>query len=202
MSQRYKVFINDSSILFTSESKYSEDFPAFNPEDSASCIDLVEDLAEGRREVVHFSKNPSESLKTFSSQFKILEAAGGWVKNQKGQKLWIHRLGTWDLPKGKIEAEESKELAAVREVEEECGLPAPTLGKALPNSYHMYFLKGRWIFKITYWFHMTTDYTGPLTPQTEEDISEVVWVKPEDEAEKIENTYPSIQEVLREATAP
>lgn len=200
MGQRYKVFINDSSILFTSESKYSGVLPEFTPEDSSSCIDLVEALAQGRREVVHFSENPLDSLTTFSKAFKILEAAGGWVKNQQAQKLWIHRLGTWDLPKGKIESGESKELAAVREVEEECGLPAPTLGEPLPNSYHMYFLKGRWIFKITYWFHMTTEYAGPLTPQTEEDISQVVWVDAGEEFDKIENTYPSIQEVLREAT--
>ena len=34
----------------------------------------------------------------------------------------IQRLGDWDLPKGKVEKREGVEAAAVREVQEECGL--------------------------------------------------------------------------------
>ena len=36
--------------------------------------------------------------------------------------LLIYRRGKWDLPKGKLDYEESPEQAGVREVEEECGI--------------------------------------------------------------------------------
>ena len=58
-----------------------------------------------------------------------LTAAGGWVENGEGQVLWIHRLGQWDLPKGKWEPNESIEDCAMREVEEECGVAGLTLGQ-------------------------------------------------------------------------
>ena len=45
-------------------------------------------------------------------------AAGGWVENSFGEVLWIHRLGQWDLPKGKLESGEAIDECAVREVEE------------------------------------------------------------------------------------
>ena len=41
-------------------------------------------------------------LSSFLSLFKIIEAAGGLVKNDKGENLFIFRRGKWDLPKGKI----------------------------------------------------------------------------------------------------
>ncbi|MEK9830598.1 MAG: NUDIX hydrolase, partial [Schleiferiaceae bacterium] len=40
---------------------------------------------------------------------KALTAAGGWVKNGRGEVLWIYRLGHWDLPKGKLESGENME---------------------------------------------------------------------------------------------
>jgi len=196
MVQRYKVFINDSSILFTSEGKFSGQSTPFSPGDAKECIALVDDLAKDQKEYIFYTQNPVETLETFCSHFLVLEAAGGWVKNALGQSLWIHRLGIWDLPKGKVEKGETIEHAAVREVEEECGIPAPTLGKPMPKSYHMYFLKGRWVFKITHWFHMESEYSGVLTPQTEEDISTVVWIDPNEELHKINSTYSSIREVF------
>ena len=36
--------------------------------------------------------------------------------------LFILRNVVWDIPKGKLEKGETPELAAVREIEEECGL--------------------------------------------------------------------------------
>ena len=48
-------------------------------------------------------------------------AAGGLLTNDQGELLCIHRLGHWDLPKGKLEPGEILEEAAAREVQEECG---------------------------------------------------------------------------------
>jgi hypothetical protein len=36
-----------------------------------------------------------------------------------------------------------------------------------------------------------------ITPQTEEDIHEIKWVKKEDLKEYLENTFPSIRDVLK-----
>ena len=52
-------------------------------------------------------------------------AAGGLLTDENGRLLCIHRIGHWDLPKGKLEAGEALEEAAAREVEEECGVPLP-----------------------------------------------------------------------------
>ncbi len=55
-----------------------------------------------------------EKLKeTFFKNFKVIEAAGGIVQNEKKDILFIYRLGKWDLPKGKIEKGEKEEACAV-----------------------------------------------------------------------------------------
>ena len=57
----------------------------------------------------------------------LIEAAGGLVKNENGDYLFIYRNDKWDLPKGKIEKDEKTKVAAVREVEEECGIAVSKL---------------------------------------------------------------------------
>jgi ADP-ribose pyrophosphatase YjhB (NUDIX family) len=52
---------------------------------------------------------------------KIVMAAGGLVENEHGEILLIYRKKHWDLPKGKLDAGETLEECAVREVEEETG---------------------------------------------------------------------------------
>jgi len=47
-------------------------------------------------------------LPCFLSLFKIVKAAGGLVKNEAGEWLFIFRRGKWDLPKGKISGPKSR----------------------------------------------------------------------------------------------
>ncbi|MFM8758223.1 MAG: NUDIX domain-containing protein, partial [Methylophilaceae bacterium] len=47
---------------------------------------------------------------------KTLIAAGGLVENELGQVLMIFRRGKWDLPKGKLDPNESIDECALREV--------------------------------------------------------------------------------------
>ncbi|ULT24020.1 NUDIX domain-containing protein [Sphingobacterium sp. E70] len=68
-------------------------------------------------------------FQNLKSKLKIIKAAGGLVKNGDGDYLFIYRLGKWDLPKGKVEDNEKMKEAAVREVEEECGIKINYLGK-------------------------------------------------------------------------
>ena len=58
----------------------------------------------------------------FMTLHKGVIAAGGWVKNEKGELLIIERNGKLDMPKGKLEFHEKIEDCAVREVEEECNV--------------------------------------------------------------------------------
>ena len=95
----------------------------------------------------------TENWIDFCSKYKVIEAAGGLVFNEKNKILMIFRNGKWDLPKGKIELGESIEDAAIREVEEECGIDNLKIDNKLINTYHTYNLNGFNILKKT-WFRL------------------------------------------------
>lgn len=135
-------------------------------------------------------------LEWFSSMYKVVAAAGGLVKNENGAFLFIFRNGKWDLPKGKIEKGETIEVAAVREVEEECGIGKLRIVKQLNPTYHTYLLKEQQVLKPTYWFEMTSSDTTALVPQTEEGITEVRWIAIKDLGVVRDNTYESILDVI------
>ncbi len=147
-------------------------------------------------EIYLYNNSISRLLEHFASQFRIIEAAGGLVKNKKGEWLFIFRNGKWDLPKGKIEKGEAIKKAAVREVEEECGINGLKIIKELAATYHTYSIAGKNILKRTYWFEMESDYTGKLIPQTEEGITDVRWIAASDIKPVFDNTFDSIKEVL------
>lgn len=138
-----------------------------------------------------------EKLKeVFFKNFKVIEAAGGIVQNDKKEILFIKRLGKWDLPKGKIEKGEKEEEAAIREVEEETGVTGLHLKKKVGITYHVYDEYGKHFLKISHWYHMTCNSKQALKPQTEEHITEIKWVKTQDIKDPMENTYPSIKNIL------
>ncbi len=135
-------------------------------------------------------------VKSLLATSKVIKAAGGLVRNGNGEYLFIHRLGKWDLPKGKVEENEKMREAAVREVEEECGIHIDYLGKKIATTYHTYYMRDKFVLKQTQWYDMGVNKIPKLTPQTEEDILEAIWVK-ETELKKIkENTYPLIRDIL------
>lgn len=134
--------------------------------------------------------------KTFFKHFKLIEAAGGIVQNDKKELLFIYRLGKWDLPKGKVEKGENFEECAVREVEEETGLTNLKLKSKTGETYHTYDAFGKHYLKISHWYYITCLKKQTLVPQTEEDITDIKWVKTKDMKEPLANTYPSIKDVL------
>lgn len=142
--------------------------------------------------------DPKGYLKKLESKIKTIRAAGGLVKNGKGRYLFIYRLGKWDLPKGKVDANEKSRQTAVREVEEECGVKIDYLGLKILSTYHMYELKGDVILKRTDWYEMAVNKNPKLIPQLDEDITKAVWIK-EPFNEVLVNTYPLIKDVLEKS---
>jgi ADP-ribose pyrophosphatase YjhB (NUDIX family) len=139
-----------------------------------------------------------KEMKTqFFSFFKILEAAGGVVKNEKNEILVIFRNGKWDLPKGKIDKrKETIKQAAIREVQEETGLKVLTVTGKLMTTYHLYFRKEKMILKPTCWFEMYADSSNKLIPEAKENISLAAWVSTEEIPGILKNTYHSLEELF------
>lgn len=129
----------------------------------------------------------------------IVRAAGGLIQNERGEILFMFRLNKWDLPKGKIDAGESPEECAVREVKEETGIRKVELKDFLLITHHAYEENGKSILKETHWFRMFTTGDQELIPQVEEDITELKWVNESGFSEIIQNTYPNILDVLKKA---
>ena len=126
-----------------------------------------------------------------------MEAAGGIVKNSMEEVLVIYRKKKWYLPKGKLDYEETPEIAAIREVREECGISKLVMGKFLMKTFHTYTEKNKFILKKTHWFTMTSPENEKLIPQLEENIEEARWMNKEKIYKKVfPKTYASIEEVL------
>ena len=132
-------------------------------------------------------------------EFKEVNAAGGLVSNRRGDYLLINRNSLWDLPKGHQEEGEDIAVTALREVQEETGVLALELKDLICITDHTYVRNGIWHLKHTWWYDML--YTDPvdLTPQREEDISKAAWVAKSSLPPYLQNSYPSIVEVFREA---
>jgi len=146
-----------------------------------------------------FDQNFPKLKSDFFKHFMVIKAAGGLVKNHKGEILMIFRRGKWDLPKGKLDAGETIEECALREVEEETGLKNLELRKLLKITFHTYVQFGKHILKETHWYSMIAKGNENLIPQTEEDITETRWIKKTDLKNYLSNTFPAIAEILNHA---
>ncbi|MDB5131433.1 MAG: hydrolase [Mucilaginibacter sp.] len=135
-------------------------------------------------------------LKSIAKGDTLIEAAGGVVVNENHEYLFIYRNKKWDIPKGKIEAGEGIKEAALREVEEECGIKISSVGGRICKTYHVYVYKGEVVLKKTYWFEMRCKGQKKLKPQKEEGITAARWFKKDHIAPIVKNTYPSIMDVL------
>jgi len=132
---------------------------------------------------------------------QIITAAGGLVINEANEILLIFRRGCWDLPKGKLDPNESVAECAVREVEEETGVSQIMLGNLIAITSHEYFdnYTNADVKKETHWYHMRVDGKPNLIPQISEDITAIEWTKKEDLEQRLLNTYPTIIEVITKA---
>jgi ADP-ribose pyrophosphatase YjhB (NUDIX family) len=202
MAQMYKVFVNEKVIYFTNNPENCNQFSKgltltfFTLDITPFILELLEN--DGKIDHVIIAVDDYEkAFNEFQTCFQIIKAAGGIVSNNKKEKLFIYRLDKWDLPKGKIEIGEDVGAAALREIEEECGVNELTINKPLVDTFHIYKLNGKTILKQTYWFDISTTYQGELVPQLEEDITKVEWlIEDEINTKVMESTYASIKELL------
>ncbi|RYE24198.1 MAG: NUDIX domain-containing protein, partial [Sphingobacteriaceae bacterium] len=142
-------------------------------------------------------KNAKTTLRKLSKSIRLIEAAGGLVKNERKECLVIFRNGVWDLPKGKIEEGEKTRKAAVREVEEECGIKVKKAGRKICKTYHVYQMRNQELaLKKTHWYRMKAENQDKLKPQKEEGITKACWFTKEKLSVLVQNTYPSIIDVL------
>jgi 8-oxo-dGTP pyrophosphatase MutT (NUDIX family) len=202
----YKVFFNDSSILISSDIKKSSKNNIVNvvKHESYEFVDqIVRDVESGKKAtcfvIIHQEVN--QAWGQFRSRFVEIPAAGGLVRNDQGMFLFIKRFGVWDLPKGKIEKKETPEIAAVREVEEECSISGPKIIMPLNSTFHIYrslYHKApkNLVLKETKWYLM--DYSGNETPvpQIDEEIEQVKWFTASELDWVMNHTYASISELI------
>ncbi|WP_440122157.1 NUDIX hydrolase [Tenacibaculum sp. Ill] len=188
----YKVFVNDKPIIFTTSLKNEEGFPVYIYKNTI-IEELIYKLKVGKLKGVYiYSNNLSEDWLDFKVKFKVITAAGGLVLNKSKKILFIYRGNKWDLPKGRVEEGENLEEAAIREVEEECGIEKLIINQKLLITYHLFMQQNEYRLKQTHWYLMFSSYEGDLTPQLEEGITKVEF-KDEKEREKaFQNTFANI----------
>jgi 8-oxo-dGTP pyrophosphatase MutT (NUDIX family) len=183
-SQPGKILPEEQVVEYASGKQLKKIFRSFEEDDQLTKLVIWPDKKDGSLQ------------QDFFQLFKRVDAAGGLVKNERGEMLFIFRLGKWDLPKGKLAGTETPEEGAIREVMEETGLSGLTVKDALPSTWHIYSRKGKQILKQTFWFEMEASSKQTLIPQTTEDITEVRWIVPAVIQEVLLNTYSSIRELV------
>jgi len=198
-AQMYEVFIDDRKVIFSQKKGVIN----YNGE-LVNSDDLWTRVVKPK-----VSQSPPRSiviieLDDLSTQFEQIfnghdkiNAAGGIVEVEN-HFLMIRRHDLWDIPKGKVDEGETMEEAAIREVEEECGLNNIILGNLICETHHTYSYHGIPTLKRTLWFSMKIESLQEGTPQLEEGISELKWFTLEELKMVKDQTYTSIAFVLEQ----
>jgi len=140
---------------------------------------------------------------------KVFSSGGVVFRNYKNNieiALIKDGYGKYGFPKGHIEDGESREEAALREVEEETGLKNIKLLDYLgevnyktKNVVNHIKEVGIFIDKKVYYYLMNVSDREVCVPQKEEGIKEVVWINLDAVLEKIDydNICPVIQKAIK-----
>ena len=139
---------------------------------------------------VHKNQNTSKRVEEVS--------AGGLVVDKSGEQgLLIGRIDKrgrmlWSLPKGHIEAGESPEDAALREVLEETGIKS-SITRSLGVIDFWFMAEGKRIHKTVHHF-LFSELSGTLEPQVSE-VDEVKWFPLDDIAKTL--AYPDERKLIQ-----
>src|SRR5688572_4852080 len=126
-NMQLKIYFGDKPVYLCDELDAKLQERMHHPEivyiDELSSPAINSLLHEIKREEIKgailIDKDFDKLKKAFFKHFKLIEAAGGIVQNESKDLLFIFRRGKWDLPKGKMEKNESRETCAERETMEE-----------------------------------------------------------------------------------
>ncbi|MFM9020842.1 MAG: NUDIX hydrolase [Sediminibacterium sp.] len=127
-----------------------------------------------------------------------IEAAGGIILNERGELLMIFRREKWDLPKGKIDAGETAQRAAVREVAEETGIMHIKVIRLVGTTEHEYLdpYTNLHTHKTTHWFEMFSESYLPMIPQLSEGITFIRWVTMKELPYLLTGSYDTIRDII------
>ena len=141
---------------------------------------------------------------------KRAHSAGGVVFRRPGPDapaadvrilLLQHEAGKWMLPKGTIEAGETPEAVALREVAEETGLRNVRIVRDLGEERYLFFWKTEDTYydKTVHYYLMEFLGGEETCPQREEGFVRCDWVSVAEALERIK--YKETREVVRRAEA-
>lgn len=196
----YKVFIDNSVIDFLdSEQKVPSkgyDLVVNSLENDLSTLLDQFDFSSSKVCLLVVYDDFELAFNQVFHAYEFMDAAGGIVKCNR-RYLFIERHGMWDIPKGKLDSNEQPWEAAVREIEEECGIKNPVIDHLLGITFHTYSYMGRLTIKKNWWYALNYSGSMEVFPQEEESITQAIWIEKNEWDLIRSNTYESIQEVLR-----
>jgi 8-oxo-dGTP pyrophosphatase MutT (NUDIX family) len=204
MSRSIKIYRDDHCIIISDDPSIAynieTEFPYLDilshPTNALLLHKMTEFESKNDHSILIISENIDEILVQLCSLYTVIEAAGGVIENEQGEILFIYRRKKWDLPKGKMEQNESASVAAIREIQEETGVSNLTLLCSLGQTYHIYEAFGLKVFKITHWFHFSCRKEQMLKPQLEEDITKIEWFHKLNATIPLNNTFGTIKDLL------
>jgi 8-oxo-dGTP diphosphatase len=117
---------------------------------------------------------------------ETIQAAGALIWRQVSQENQVavilrNRYDDWTLPKGKLQAGENWQQAALREVREETGYQGEITGFAGAISY---LVEGQ--VKVVLFWHMSV--SGPPATNLDSEVSHVEWLSVEEALQRLQ--YP------------
>jgi 8-oxo-dGTP pyrophosphatase MutT (NUDIX family) len=196
-----KVWLNDRAVRLVKHPPASGEYHTVSTKNEISLLYHAFEADPALKELVLFGVDYDQCRADLFSLFHLVIAAGGFVKNERNEILFIFRRGHWDLPKGKLNTKkgraEKKKAAAVREVMEETGIEMIDVVGKKDRTYHIFFEKRERYLKKTYWYEMRAPSTQALKPQVEEDITEVKWISENELDNVLEGAYPSLLKLFR-----
>lgn len=198
-----KIYVDESPVYITDElteelkkKSIQKNTLFINDEKLIVVNDILDAFKKDKIEVIILVDEIEKAKTEFFAHFTNIEAAGGVVQNEEKELLFIFRRGKWDLPKGKLEENETVEICAAREIEEETGVKNLILKHKIGETYHIYEENKKQILKRSHWFYFVSNGEQHTAAQTEEDILEVKWIHTRNIKEPMANTYQNIKDIL------
>ncbi len=159
-------------------------------------IDLLEKSVKHEGVVIHY-EDVDRLFRDLKSLYTYIKAGGGVVRRDDGKILMIHRLGYWDLPKGKRDPGETLRQTALREVEEEVGFHSLEVEGRIGTTYHCFRTNSKRVMKKVNWYAMHTPNPDDLYLQYAESIDDAAWVDPIAFRRLKIKSYKSVQDIIR-----